>query len=212
MDRRRNLYLLPIVLVMTATLGCKSFHFDNDGQLAHEEVAQNQSESESEKQTLNTEQHQPAHARVSDQVSGLVGDVASTLPPPPAPTLVTLATHQDQSTDRLPASRMFEIIEDLKTESTFSQIVDATSGVVLVDFYADWCGPCRKQSKVLHDLEKVASEADSQIVKVDIDAHPRLARKYNVTSLPTLVVIKDGEVVQRKVGLTKRAQLAAMLR
>lgn len=96
--------------------------------------------------------------------------------------------------------------EDLET------YVKGAPGVVLLDFYADWCGPCRKQGKVLDELAAEARSANAQIIKVDFDQHGSLAKKFNVKSLPTLVVLKDGQVVHKKVGLTQRSQLVAMLK
>ena len=87
-----------------------------------------------------------------------------------------------------------------------------STGVVLLDFYADWCGPCRKQSRELHAIESFAQEAQGKIVKIDVDEHDKIAKQYGVASLPTLLVIKDGQILQRKLGLTTRNELKAMLR
>lgn len=86
------------------------------------------------------------------------------------------------------------------------------SGVVIVDFYADWCGPCRRQGIILHDAEAQAERNSATIVKVNVDQHHQLARKYQVTGLPTLVAIKDGVVVKRQVGLANSAAVASLLR
>jgi thioredoxin 1 len=77
---------------------------------------------------------------------------------------------------------------------------EISKGVVLVDFYADWCGPCRMMTPV---LEKVAREVEGQAVvaKLDIDRAQKAAAQFQVTSVPTLILFKDGQEVGRLVGL-----------
>ena len=90
-------------------------------------------------------------------------------------------------------------------------LVDQASGVVLLDFYADWCGPCRTQGGILHEMEDTASQNNAAIIKVDVDQHRQLARALNITSLPTLMLIKDGEVIDRQIGLADHERVAALL-
>lgn len=84
------------------------------------------------------------------------------------------------------------------TEESFS--ADIKNGVVLVDFYADWCGPCRMMTPV---LEKVAGDVSGQaaVGKIDIDKAQKVAGNFQVTSIPTLILFKDGKEVGRLVGL-----------
>ena len=84
------------------------------------------------------------------------------------------------------------------------------SGLVLVDFWAPWCGPCKMQGPI---LEKVAAEVGSKAVisKVNVDESPELAAKYGVRSIPTLILLKDGEVVQQYVGLQQQAALVSAI-
>jgi thioredoxin 1 len=84
------------------------------------------------------------------------------------------------------------------------------SGVVLVDFWAEWCGPCRTIAPV---IEEIASEYAGRAVvaKVDVDANPGLARKFNVSSIPNLKILKDGKVVDDIVGVVPKEQIARKL-
>ncbi|RLM66903.1 thioredoxin [Halorubrum sp. Atlit-8R] len=70
-------------------------------------------------------------------------------------------------------------------------------GVVLVDFYADWCGPCQMMEPA---VEAVAADTDAAVLKVDVDVHQALAGEYGVQGIPTLLVFADGELVDRMVG------------
>jgi thioredoxin 1 len=94
--------------------------------------------------------------------------------------------------------------EDIKLleESTFDKEIQ--DGVVLVDFYADWCGPCRMMTPV---LEKVAKEVKGKAVigKLDIDKAQKIASQFQVTSIPTLILYKNGKEVGRLVGLRDAA-------
>lgn len=83
----------------------------------------------------------------------------------------------------------------------FSEIKDLT----LVDFYANWCGPCKMLSKVLGVLE------DIDIIKVDTDKEEELAKEYKVMTLPTIVFIKDGEIKERLVGFKTKEELDAII-
>lgn len=88
-------------------------------------------------------------------------------------------------------------------EKNFAQ--ETASGRVLVDFFATWCGPCRMQTVV---LEEVAAEhPEISIVKVDVDENPALARKFGIMSIPTLVLLEDGELAKKHVGLMQNEDL-----
>lgn len=91
----------------------------------------------------------------------------------------------------------------------FNEEVLKGKGVVLVDFFATWCGPCKALSPILDELaEKVK---DVKIVKVDIDADSELASEYRVMSVPTLKIFKDGEVKESLVGGRPLEELEAKL-
>ena len=89
-------------------------------------------------------------------------------------------------------------------EDNFEDEID-TDKVVLVDFYATWCGPCKKLSPI---LEEVATEHDEiKLIKVDVDQNPNLSQQFSITAMPTLVVIKNGEEVDRSVGLVSKQKV-----
>ena len=80
---------------------------------------------------------------------------------------------------------------------------------ILLDFFADWCGPCRMVSPV---IDEIASErGDIAVGKINIESELDLAREYGVYSIPTLVVIRDGRVVNKAVGARSKAQILSML-
>lgn len=91
--------------------------------------------------------------------------------------------------------------ENFKTETE--------KGVVLVDFYADWCGPCQMLSPV---LEELASEyKDAKIAKVNVDESRPLAGQFGVSTIPNITVLKDGEVVLQEIGFKPKQALVSML-
>lgn len=80
---------------------------------------------------------------------------------------------------------------------------------VLIDFYADWCGPCRMVSPI---VDEIASEhPEYKIAKVNVDSEPELAREFKVYSIPTLVVLKDGKIANQSVGAKPKAAILALL-
>jgi len=100
----------------------------------------------------------------------------------------------------------------LSETGQFNQIVQQAPGVVLVDFYADWCKPCQKQGQILEGLRTTASANQAQILKVNVDKHPALAQKFQANTLPTLLVLKQGRVLDRRKGLTNKAELTSLLK
>ena len=80
------------------------------------------------------------------------------------------------------------------------------NGVAVVDFWAEWCGPCRLISPIVDELSK-EYEGKATIGKVNVDSNPEVSMKYGVRSIPTILILKDGEVVDKHVGTTTKANL-----
>ena len=93
------------------------------------------------------------------------------------------------------------------TNSSFENDVLQASGPVVVDFWAEWCGPCKMISPA---LEEISAEMDGKvtIAKVNIDENPEIAAQYGVRSIPTLMLFKDGEVADMKVGAAPKTALS----
>ena len=95
-------------------------------------------------------------------------------------------------------------------DDEFDREVLSSELPVLVDFWASWCAPCRMQGEVLKELAPDL-EGKVKIVKVNVDESERAAIRYGITSIPTLIVFRGGEAVEKTVGLTPRAELSDML-
>ena len=90
--------------------------------------------------------------------------------------------------------------------ATFDETVGSAEEAVLVDFWAEWCGPCKMIAPI---LDEVAGEQQGKVkvMKVNVDEQPDLARRFDVMSIPTLIVFKDGQPVKRMVGAAGKGQL-----
>jgi thioredoxin 1 len=92
------------------------------------------------------------------------------------------------------------------TESTFDEEVKSSSEVIVVDFWAEWCGPCKLIAPVLDEIA-LEQAGKVTIAKLNVDENPGIARRFDVMSIPTLIVFKDGEPQKRLVGAKGKGQL-----
>lgn len=95
------------------------------------------------------------------------------------------------------------------TKDTFNE--EVKDGVVLVDFSADWCGPCKMISPILKELAK-EMEDETSIVQVNVDEQSELAQRFDVMSIPTLILFKDGKQVGRKTGFLPKPKLQEFIK
>ena len=96
------------------------------------------------------------------------------------------------------------------TSSTFDETVNGSSLPVLVDFWAEWCGPCKQIAPILADIAKEQA-GKITIAKLNVDDHGDIAGRFNVMSIPTMLVFKDGEIVNKIVGAKAKSALLADL-
>ena len=95
------------------------------------------------------------------------------------------------------------------TNENFNEEVLNSDKPVLIDFWASWCGPCRMIAPI---IEEIAQErSDIKVGKINVDDEPGLASQFGIMSIPTLVVMKDGEVINQAVGVRPKAQLLQLL-
>ena len=92
------------------------------------------------------------------------------------------------------------------SDATFDEEISSSSEPVIVDFWAEWCGPCKMIAPV---LEEIATEQAGKVkvAKINIDEHPDAARRFDVMSIPTLIVFKDGQPAKRLIGAKGKGQL-----
>ncbi|MEN9507922.1 MAG: hypothetical protein RLZZ621_485 [Gemmatimonadota bacterium] len=96
------------------------------------------------------------------------------------------------------------------TDATFDTVVAKSTVPVLVDFYADWCGPCKMMAPVFTEFAR-RQQGRVLVAKVDTDANPQVAMRFNIRSIPTLTLMRDGREVSRQVGAVPMATLERMV-
>ncbi len=94
------------------------------------------------------------------------------------------------------------------TEAEFEEKVLKADKPVLVDFWAEWCAPCRMIAPFLDEIDTEMGDR-VKVVKVNIDEHPNLAARYGVRGIPTLMIVKDGEVISQQVGAAPKSAIAS---
>lgn len=95
------------------------------------------------------------------------------------------------------------------TKENFQEEVIHSSKPVLLDFWAPWCGPCRMVAPVVDEI--AGERSDIKVGKINVDEQPDLARQFGVISIPTLIVMKEGQVTNRSVGAMPKASILALL-
>jgi thioredoxin 1 len=97
------------------------------------------------------------------------------------------------------------------TDSNFQDVVIDAGKPAVIDFWAEWCGPCRMLTPIVKEL---STEYEGRVVvgKVDVDSNPGISAKYGIRNIPTLLFFKDGQVVDKQVGVVPKGSLVAKLR
>ena len=93
---------------------------------------------------------------------------------------------------------------------TFDKVLAGTDAPVLVDFYADWCGPCKMLAPLIDDLAG-AKAGSALVLKLDTDRNPGISERFGIRGIPTLIAFRNGKESRRHVGLAKRSELEALL-
>ncbi len=95
------------------------------------------------------------------------------------------------------------------SEENFEKEVTKYEGTVLVDFYADWCGPCKMMSPI---IDEISNEVEAKVFKVNVDENMNLAEKFEIMSIPTIIVFKNGEVFKVFNGVTDKSVIKEALK
>ncbi len=100
---------------------------------------------------------------------------------------------------------------EIVNEKDFDEKVKKSNKIVLVDFFANWCGPCKMLSPILQDAYSELDQNKFDFFKVDIDQSEDLAREFGVMSIPTMIIFKDGKEVDKMIGLRQKSQIINVL-
>lgn len=95
------------------------------------------------------------------------------------------------------------MVKHLENASEFNELIKSK---VLVDFYAEWCGPCKRLGPILEEIKSI------DVIKVNVDMHPELARSYGVMSIPTLILFNEGKEIRKEIGFRTIDEIEDMIR
>lgn len=104
---------------------------------------------------------------------------------------------------------MSEEVIEIFSKAEFDKLINSSTPV-LVDFFATWCGPCKMQAPILYEFKKEIGQKVI-VAKVDVDQNADIANQYSIASIPTLAVFKNGQMQEKTVGLSTKANLSEML-
>ena len=93
------------------------------------------------------------------------------------------------------------------TDANFADEVEESEGLRMIDFWATWCGPCRIVSPIVEQLAEEYQEKGLRVGKLDVDSNPSVTTRFRVTSIPSILFFKDGELVDKVIGAVPRPQL-----
>lgn len=100
-----------------------------------------------------------------------------------------------------------EKIDNLLTKESFNDLVLNSKDIILVDFYADWCGPCKMLSPIMEEIAK-----EYAVYKVNVDDESELAREYGIMSIPCVIVFKEGKEINRSIGLKSKDEILDLIK
>lgn len=101
------------------------------------------------------------------------------------------------------------MVKELNKDNFQQEVLEADK-ITLVDFFADWCGPCKMVGPIVDQI--AAENTDINVCKVNVDKEPELAAKYNVMSIPTLIAFKNGQELNKSVGLVSKDEILALVK
>jgi len=98
------------------------------------------------------------------------------------------------------------------TDDNFAEAIEGTSGLAMVDFWAEWCGPCRIVAPIVAELAEAYAEKGLRVGKLDVDENPKTASRFGIRSIPSILFFKDGKHVDTVIGAVPRPFLEAKIR